>query len=1209
MGAPRCRPDQGSQRQPVWHHGLPSGNEFGGAPVHPPDTMFSFFPRSKMSRAPEVNPAPPKPPGPQPLDPLAGGAFPAAPSGERAARIRDWLLTEPAPEQLQEVFKELSRRDKGAARAVRERLDEIRRAKGQQAIAAEWAEKAQALLATPKLNIADAMAWQRDAAKAGAPLSREPLSLLKIQVAQRVQVIEDLQHRVQVQREAAVLLAQRIEVLSTKPWRDALAALDALRADVAHWQEQALQLSSDASWASVDLRFPPLLEASRSQLLVVWEAFQPALAQAAAAAEDAAAPLPPVPVWADELRAARGLLAEAAAKPARAARPKPDPEVLAQATELVRAALATLEKATAEGHGKASAGAAAALRAVLKAQGKHIDDKLEQQVHAALVAAGELEGWQRWSTDKVREDLVAKAEALLTRPEGQTLGGRKMQETLRHLRDQWKQADQGGAPNHALWKRFDEACNAAHKVVELWLDNVRSEAAEHKAQRLALIEELKDWAQQPAASGDWKAVHRALQQFGERWREGGHVGEKIFAELQPLWKQALALAAAPLEAAQKESLARRQAMIEEANALGAAATLRIDAVKALQQRWQAEAQTVPLERKHEQKLWEAFRKPLDEAFQRKSTERERAVSELSARDRMVLDAANALQAANASADAQQIRAAMQAVEAGLRGQGQAAQVLASAPKDAQDQVQVQVQVQVQEESAQDATKSVAHQTPEEGADPASAAGAPAAPPPPPPPPAAAPPPRGPPRQEEGHAARPGRGWASRRAPRRPAGRARPQSACRWPQGRAQRACWPRRRPPAARRARSAPGRHRFPRPARRDGAGPTGAEETGRVGPWRGADPVAHGLATARRSPGARHAGAWRAGRDAQRLDASAVSATPGRCVRSAAAPGDSGTNAHPRRAHRRAPDVATAIAHAPQRPGPRPDLGPGHGPGAGQCQRRRQHPPAATGVEGTAAQVAAGGRPGRTCGKAGFMAGSWNRASARSARCAPRIARGSPVLRRPRPGPALTRRLPGACAMRCRGAPADRWDSAFCRATPSRAMRTPSDTASGRAARAATAALPAGGAVWPRPDRTPGASVASPIRCRRLRAAIGAQRKAHRLPIPSCIGKRCNAAMRFDGQRRPTDDRCRDTRACKTSSAAQPQEKSSGQKLLIGSCVKQNRNGDATASTVSNPGNPGNRGGVAMAAKGMGGEKGGCGGVGGGAGARRPKAARRRCG
>ncbi len=643
-----------------------------------------------MSDAPEVNPAPAKTHEPHPLDALTGGAFSAATSGERASRIRDWLTTQPSPEQLQEVFKELSGRDKGAARAVRERLDEIRRAKGQEAIAAEWAEKAQALLAAPKLNIADALAWQRDAAKAGAPLSREPLSLLKVQVADRVKVIEDLQHRVQVQREAAVLLAQRIEVLSTKPWRDAQAALELLRADVARWQAQAQDLTSDSSWASVEARFPPLLDASRTQLLVVWEAFQPAVAQAVAAAEDVNAPLPPVPVWADELRAARGLPTEAAAtaaaaaKPARVAKPKVAPEVLEKAVTTVREALATLEKETAEGHGKASAGAAAALRAVLKVHGKHIDTALEQQVHTALVAAGELEGWQRWSADQVREDLVAKAEALLNRPEGQGLGGRKMQETLRSLRDQWKQADQGGAPNHALWKKFDEACNAAHKVVEAWLEKIRTEAAEHKAQRLALIEEVKAWAQEHAASGDWKAINRALHQFGDRWREGGHVGEKLFAELQPQWKQAIALAAAPLEAAQKESLARRHAMIEEATTLGASPSLRIDAVKALQQRWQAEAQAVPLDRKHEQKLWDAFRKPIDEAFNRKSADRDRAATELSARDRVVLEASKALEAANASGDAQQIRSAMQALEAALRGQAQAAEAVASAQKDASD---------------------------------------------------------------------------------------------------------------------------------------------------------------------------------------------------------------------------------------------------------------------------------------------------------------------------------------------------------------------------------------------------------------------------------------------------------------------------------------------------------------------------------------------
>lgn len=140
--------------------------------------------------------------------------------------------------------------------------------------AAEWADKANKLLAASKLNIADALAWQRDAAKAGAPLSKEPLSALKVQLAERVKTIEDLQHRVQVQREAAVLLAQRVEVLSTKSYLDAQAADAALATDVAHWQEQAAALEGDASWSSVEARYPTMLETSKSQLLVVWDAFQ-----------------------------------------------------------------------------------------------------------------------------------------------------------------------------------------------------------------------------------------------------------------------------------------------------------------------------------------------------------------------------------------------------------------------------------------------------------------------------------------------------------------------------------------------------------------------------------------------------------------------------------------------------------------------------------------------------------------------------------------------------------------------------------------------------------------------------------------------------------------------------------------------------------------------------------------------------------------------
>ena len=640
-------------------------------------SLFSLRKSSPQSDAPEsaVNtPAPPKASASgaaHPLDAITGGAFSAPTSGERAARLREWLATNPALEQMNEVFKELSHRDRGAAKPLKEKLDEVKRQKSQEQIAVEWAQKAQALLDHSRLNLADALAWQRDAARAGAPLSREPLASLKQSLVERVKAIEDLQHRVQVEREAAVLIAQRIEVLSTKPWREAQHSADTLRADVTHWQQQASALMDDAQWPSVDVKFPPMLDASRSQLQLVWEAFEAALAQTVAADANPLAPLPAVPVWADELRAARGMEAavpaEKAAQDAQAAKEKRT-RVAADMDK----ALTVLEAELAEGHGKATPKAAADVRTLLKSHGRLITPEMEARAHAALSQAGELEGWQRWRADQLREELVAKAEALLQAPEGKRLGGRKMQETLRSLRDQWKTTDQGGQPNHALWKRFDEACTEAHKVVEAWLAQVRQQADAHKAQRLAIIDELKAWTAAHAENNDWKTQLRELHAFSERWREAGHLSEKAFAEMQPVWKDTMHAAHARLEAAQGESTTRRRALIEEAIALGAAPMLRIDAVKTLQQRWQAEAHAVPLERKQEQKLWEAFRQPIDDAFARKSSEREKASAALNAHDQRVLDASRALEAASASGDAQQIRAAMAELDAALAGQPEVA---------------------------------------------------------------------------------------------------------------------------------------------------------------------------------------------------------------------------------------------------------------------------------------------------------------------------------------------------------------------------------------------------------------------------------------------------------------------------------------------------------------------------------------------------------
>ena len=613
-----------------------------------------------------------------PLDALTGGAFSAETSGERAACLRTWLASNPSAAQLQEVLKELGNRDKSASRLLRERLDEMRRTQDQDLIADEWAASAQALLQAEKFSAEQAAVWQRDAAKAGAPLSREPLASLKIQLLERAKSIEDLQHKVQVQREVAVLLAQRIEVLSTKPWKDAEAALDTLQSDVTQWRQQALALRSDAGWICVQERFTSILQSSEEQLLLVWQAFLDALAVTKLAAEDGNAPLPAVPVWADEIRIARGLPSQLTASPAAATPVKPNPAAKQQAAQ---AALAPLLEALATAAPEAKAAAIAQVRSALKQHGRWLSADMAQQVHTQLLAAGDSLGWQPQQADTLRQQLVEQAVALAQSSQP----GRKLQDTLRQLRDQWRQIDQGAAPNHGLWKKFDEACTQVHQQVQLWLGKARAQSSENKASRQALIDEVKAWTAAQPATPDWKETARALRQFGQRWRDGGHIGEKLFAELQTAWKEAIHAAEAPLKAKQKESIARREALISEAKSLQDGGVFSVDAIKSLQHQWQTLAQDVPLERKLEQKLWDAFRAPLDALFERKSAERSRAPAQaLSAYDRAVVDAAQAVQAANASGDAQQIRAALQALEAAKHAQQ--AQTDAAAPPAAASEV-------------------------------------------------------------------------------------------------------------------------------------------------------------------------------------------------------------------------------------------------------------------------------------------------------------------------------------------------------------------------------------------------------------------------------------------------------------------------------------------------------------------------------------------
>jgi hypothetical protein len=548
------------------------------------------------------------------LDQLTGGIFGAITSSERTARVKDWLNSNPSADLMQAVYKELSSRDKGAARPLRERLDDLRKEKSQDVLAAEWAEKAVLLLNLVKLNIADAMAWQRDAAKAGAPLSKEPLADLRQKLSEKINKIEQLQHEISVLRESSSLFILRLETLSTKPFVEALTQRETLERDLADWQKKSASLQTMEDWRHVDANLVPQLQNSQTQLLAIWGAFDGVMAQAKTARDNADAPLPSVPVWADEIKFLREQTSGASKEAVSSHKPKIDAE-------------------------------------------------------------------QRWRTDQLRQVLVDQANALVEKPNV----GRKQQDAIRQLREQWKAADQGNAPNHSLWKLFDEACNTAHKVVEQWLEESKAKATAVIEQRVALIAELKAWGEAhavKATSGkpDWKAMIRGLHQFGERWREAGHLNERDFDAMQTNWKTALKEAAKPLDAAQKISIANRQALIARAKVMAAALDWGVNDVRHLQHEWQIDAQAVPLERKQEQKLWDAFKAVIDGAFAQKDELRKAAkeahIANLSEHDKAVLEASKTLEAANASGEVGKIHSAMTALQVALRGQ--AAQVAEAA---------------------------------------------------------------------------------------------------------------------------------------------------------------------------------------------------------------------------------------------------------------------------------------------------------------------------------------------------------------------------------------------------------------------------------------------------------------------------------------------------------------------------------------------------
>lgn len=226
-----------------------------------------------------------------------------------------------------------------------------------------------------------------------------------------------------------------------------------------------------------------------------------------------------------------------------------------------------------------------------------------------------LSDWARWGGNVSREELIKQVEALST----QNLAMGELAKKVGSMRERWKALDSlSGAAPRSLWERFDAACTAAYAPAAAHFRHLADERHANAARAQALVDEAQaEIARLEANEADWKHVSGTVQRLRTAWSHLGAIDRKDKKRLDQLFSEALNTLQRPLEEQRKGAICVREQLIEEASGLDPHDRHAVDALRALQVRWQEHARALPLDRKAEQALWQRFRAACDALFARR----------------------------------------------------------------------------------------------------------------------------------------------------------------------------------------------------------------------------------------------------------------------------------------------------------------------------------------------------------------------------------------------------------------------------------------------------------------------------------------------------------------------------------------------------------------------------------------------------------------
>jgi hypothetical protein len=230
---------------------------------------------------------------------------------------------------------------------------------------------------------------------------------------------------------------------------------------------------------------------------------------------------------------------------------------------------------------------------------------------------GRLQSWAKWGGNISREELLKAAEGL----PAQSLAALELAKKVGSLRERWKSLDISAGPSSKeLWERFDAACTTAYAPAAEHFKKLADERHNNQAKAKAIIDEMRQFAissncaAEDAGAVDWKGIANFCLNTTQVWRRLGTIDRKEKKRLDAEFDLSLKTLSEPLARQRGIEIRMREKLIAQVNDLSPGDRSALDTLRNLQERWQAQAKSLPLARKDEQELWQRFRAACDAVF-------------------------------------------------------------------------------------------------------------------------------------------------------------------------------------------------------------------------------------------------------------------------------------------------------------------------------------------------------------------------------------------------------------------------------------------------------------------------------------------------------------------------------------------------------------------------------------------------------------------